>query len=134
MAPAGREMKRRREENTGNLLKENSEKGGRIKKWKEFKRGVGGKLELSDVIDFVLKATTRKGKELPTRREGLRREEDQARIQNGSEILPNICSVDVRKIVRNTVKSVDIDAVESLTGQVFQVLIFFTAIENIHFS
>ena len=48
---------------------------------------------------------------MPKRREGLRREEVQSRIQNGSETLANICSVDVR----NTVKSVDIDAVESLT-------------------
>ena len=78
---------------------------------------LGPKLELREVIDFVLKATTRKGKELPTRREGLLREEDQARIQYGSETLPNICFVDVRKIVRNTVQSVDIDTVESLTAR-----------------
>ena len=54
---------------------------------------------------------------MPKRREGLRREEVQARIQNGSETLANMCSVDVRKIVRNTVKSVDIDTVESLTAR-----------------
>ena len=36
LEPEGRGKERIREENTGTLLKENFEKGKRIKKWKEF--------------------------------------------------------------------------------------------------
>ena len=56
-APAGRGKERSREKNTGKLLQENFQKGRRIRKWKEFERGVCGKLELREVIDFGLKKT-----------------------------------------------------------------------------